>query len=122
MTFVDRYPPSQAALARIRGATGDPDEVPTAERFELYIGGLEVANGFHELADAAEQRARFEADLAERAANAQPPVPIDEAFLAALEAGMPDCSGVALGLDRLLMIATGASHIDEVLAFPVERA
>ena len=83
---------------------------------------MELANGFHELTDAAEQRRRFTQDLAERAAAGRSTPPLDEAFLAALGAGMPAAAGVALGLDRLLMVKTGASHIDEVLAFPVERA
>lgn len=117
MTFIYDYPPSQAALARIRADTD-----PVAERFELYLEGIELANGFQELTDAAEQRRRFTADLKERGAARLDRLPIDEEFLAALEAGMPETSGVALGLDRLLMIATGSCHIDEVLAFPVERA
>ncbi len=117
MTFLHDYPPSQAALARIR-----PGPIPVAERFELYIEGVELANGFHELTDVVEQRARFQADLAARQRRGQPEPPLDERFLAALAAGMPECAGVALGLDRLLMIATGVDHIDAVLAFPVERA
>ena len=122
LTFIQGYPPSQAALAQIITADEGTDAIQVAQRFELYIDGMELANGFQELTDASEQRARFEADLAERAANGEPAVPIDHDFLAALEAGLPDCSGVALGLDRLLMIGTDARHIDEVLAFPVERA
>lgn len=117
MTFVRDYPPSQAALARLR-----PDDPSVAERFELYLDGMELANGFDELTDAQEQRARFEADQRARRAAGQPVPPIDEAFLAALEAGMPASAGVALGLDRLLMCALGADQIDAVLAFPVERA
>lgn len=117
MTFVHDYPPSQAALARIR-----PGEHPVAERFELYIEGIELANGFHELSDPAEQRARFRSDLSTRRSLGRPEPPLDTHFLAALEAGLPDCAGVALGLDRLLMIAIGADHIDAVLAFPVECA
>ncbi|MBK5940734.1 EF-P lysine aminoacylase GenX [Halochromatium roseum] len=117
MTFVRDYPPSQAALARLRD--GDPS---VAERVELYLEGMELANGFEELTDANEQRARFEADQRARRAAGQPVPPIDEAFLAALEAGMPASAGIALGLDRLLMCALGADQIDAVLAFPVERA
>ncbi|MBK1641766.1 EF-P lysine aminoacylase GenX [Chromatium okenii] len=117
MTFICDYPPSQAALARIR-----PDAVPVAERFELYLQGIELANGFTELGDAGEQRARFEADLAERHAQQLPLPPVDAHFLAALAAGLPNCAGVALGLDRLLMLATSATDIDAVLAFPIERA
>lgn len=117
LTFVCDYPPTQAALARIRGGP-----LPVAERFELYLEGMELANGFRELTDAAEQRRRFAADLNRRAAQGQARPPVDEAFLAALEAGMPEAAGVALGVDRLLMAATGSRHIDEVLAFPVERS
>ncbi|MBK5965007.1 EF-P lysine aminoacylase GenX [Thiocystis minor] len=117
MTFLVDYPPSQAALARIR-----PGPIPVAERFELYLEGVELANGFQELTDAVEQRARFQADLAQRRRRGQSEPPLDERLLAALAAGMPECSGVALGLDRLLMMATGVDRIDGVLAFPVERA
>ncbi|MCB2262727.1 MAG: EF-P lysine aminoacylase GenX [Candidatus Thiosymbion ectosymbiont of Robbea hypermnestra] len=117
MTFVYDYPPSQAALARIR-----PDAEPVAERFELHLGGMELANGFQELTDPDEQRRRFEAERQERSARGLEQHPMDERFLAALAAGMPETAGVALGVDRLLMIATGRTHIDQVLAFPVERA
>jgi elongation factor P--(R)-beta-lysine ligase len=117
MTFVYDYPPSQAALARV-----SPDPEPYGERFELYLEGMELANGFHELTDPAEQRRRFTQDLAERAAAGRKTPPVDEALLAALSAGMPDASGVAMGLDRLLMVRVGADHIDQVLAFPVELA
>jgi lysyl-tRNA synthetase class 2 len=114
LTFVYDYPASQAALARIRG--------PVASRFEAYLDGIELANGFHELGNAEEQRARFLADLAERERRGLPHMPIDERFLAALEHGLPDCAGVALGFDRLVMCAIGARHIDEVIAFPFARA
>lgn len=117
LTFLRDYPPSQAALARLR-----PGPEPVAERFELYLEGVELANGFAELTDAAEQRRRFEQDQAIRRDLGLPVPPLDEAFLAALAAGMPEAAGVALGLDRLLMAITGASHIDQVLAFPIERA
>ncbi|MGB5736907.1 MAG: EF-P lysine aminoacylase EpmA [Thiohalocapsa sp.] len=117
MTFVYDYPPTQAALARIRGGA-----FPVAERFELYISGMELANGFQELTDAVEQRRRFEQDLEQRRGRSQTAVPMDVELLAALEAGMPETAGVALGLDRLLMVAVGATHIDGVLAFPTERA
>lgn len=116
-TFVYDWPAAQAALARL-----DPDDPRRARRFELYWGALELANGFHELADAAEQRARFEAEQAARAERGDPRPPLDERLLAALEHGLPDCAGVALGFDRLVMVAAGADHIDEVLAFPLERA
>lgn len=114
LTFVYGYPASQAALARVRH--------DVASRFEAYLDGIELANGFHELADCREQRARFERDNQERAKRGLPPVPMDEHFLAALEHGLPECSGVALGFDRLVMCAVGARHIDEVLSFPFDRA
>jgi elongation factor P--(R)-beta-lysine ligase len=116
LTFIRGYPASQAALAEL-----DPDDPRVALRFELYCDGIELANGFRELASSAEQRARFEHDRQERARAGLPVPPIDERLLAALDAGLPACSGVALGFDRLLMIALGARHIDEVLAFPIER-
>jgi lysyl-tRNA synthetase class 2 len=117
LTFVYDYPASQAALARVR-----PGTPPLAERFELYLGGMELANGFHELADATEQRERFEAENRLRAERGQQPVPKDDHLLAALEAGLPDCAGVALGLDRLLMWLAGARSIEQVLAFPFDKA
>lgn len=114
--FVHDYPSTQAALARIR-----PDDPPVAERFELYLGGIELANGFHELADPVEQRRRFERDNRLRAERGLPVIPLDEHLLAALEQ-LPDCAGVALGVDRLLMLAAGKRRLGEVLAFPFERA
>jgi len=117
LTFVYGYPSTQAALARI-----DPRDPRTALRFELYCKGMELANGFHELAAAQEQRARFEHDNAERRRVGLPAHAIDERLLAALETGLPDCAGVALGFDRTLMLAAGAHHIDEVLPFPTDRA
>ena len=117
LTFVYDYPVSQAALARLR--PGDP---PVGERFELYVGGVELANGFHELGDAAEQRRRFEAENAARRTRGLPAMPMDENLLAALEAGLPDCAGVALGFDRLVMLAAGKGALAEVLAFPLDRA
>jgi elongation factor P--(R)-beta-lysine ligase len=116
-TLVYDYPRGQAALARLR--PGDP---PVAARFEVYWRGIELANGFHELADAAEQAERFERDREQRRRRGLPAPPADERFLAALEAGLPDCSGVALGVDRLLMAMLGARSIDDVLAFPLDRA
>lgn len=117
LTVVHDFPASQCALARIR--PGDP---PLAERFELYLGSVELANGYHELADAGEQRRRFEADLARRAARGQPRPPIDARLLAALESGLPACAGVALGVDRLLMAMLGSRDIDAVIAFDFARA
>ncbi len=117
LTFIYDYPASQAALARIR--PGDP---PLGERFELYLNGVELANGFHELGDAGEQRRRFLQDNRMRERQGLPPVPIDERFLAALASGLPACAGVALGFDRLAMIAAGKSSLQEVMAFTVERA
>ena len=114
LTFVYDYPASQAALARVRGEV--------ASRFEAYLHGIELANGFHELGNALEQRERFERDLAARALRGLPALPIDERFLASLAHGLPECSGVALGFDRLVMCATDAKHLNEVLAFPFERA
>lgn len=116
-TFLYDWPASQAALARL-----DADDARVAQRFELYWGPLELANGFHELGDAGEQRARFDADNARRRVRGLAERPVDERLLAALAAGLPDCAGVALGFDRLVMVAAGAGHIDEVLAFPFERA
>jgi len=117
LTFVYDYPASQAALARLR-----PDDPLVGERFEVYLNGVELANGFHELGDAGEQRRRFEAENAARRSLGLPVMPVDENLLAALEAGLPDCAGVALGFDRLAMLAAGKTALAEVLAFPVERA
>jgi lysyl-tRNA synthetase class 2 len=117
LTFVHSYPASQAALARL-----DRADARVAERFELYCEGIELANGFHELAAADEQRARFEHDNAERRRLGLPLAAPDERLLAALAAGLPDCAGVALGFDRTLMLALGAGHIEQVLPFPTARA
>lgn len=117
LCFVYDYPASQAALAQLR--PGDP---PVGERFELYLHGIELANGFHELGDAVEQRRRFAAENAARQAQGLPAMPVDENLLAALEAGLPDCAGVALGFDRLVMLAAGENSLAEVLAFPFEQA
>jgi lysyl-tRNA synthetase class 2 len=116
-TFIHDYPASQAALARVRN--GDP---PLAERFEVFVGGVELANGYHELNDPAEQRRRFEADIEARRERGLSEVPIDERLLAALEHGLPDCAGIALGVDRLIMVAAGTRDLSDVLAFPVNRA
>lgn len=117
LTFVYGYPASQAALARL-----DPEDPRAAQRFELYCEGIELANGFHELASAREQRERFEHDVAERRRRGLAETAIDRHLLAALEAGLPDCCGVALGFDRTLMLAAGADRIEAVLPFPIERA
>ncbi|MBA2662808.1 MAG: EF-P lysine aminoacylase GenX [Bradymonadaceae bacterium] len=114
--FVTDWPTELAVLARKNAH--DPR---TAERFELYIGGLELANGFGELTDPTEQRARFEADLIERQTLGLPTLPMPEKFLDALTHGMPPSAGVALGVDRLLMLATGAKTISEVAPFALER-
>lgn len=116
-TAVYHFPATQAALAQI-----SPEDHRVAERFEFYYKGLELANGFHELADAKEQIRRFEQDNVVRAEMGLPSQQLDHRFLDALRAGMPNCSGVALGVDRLLMIALNAKRIEEVMAFGVERA
>jgi lysyl-tRNA synthetase class 2 len=113
-TILYDYPASMAALARRR-----PDDPRLAERFEVYVCGLELANAFGELTDAAEQRQRFVADQARKQVLYGETYPIDEDFLAALEHGLPECSGIALGFDRLVMLATGAEDIEEVLWAPV---
>ncbi|MGE5168245.1 MAG: EF-P lysine aminoacylase EpmA [Deltaproteobacteria bacterium] len=117
ITVVFDYPASQCALAKIRG--GDP---PVAERFELYAGTQELANGYHELTDAAEQRARFVRDNARRRERGLPELPLDENFLVAFESGLPDCAGVALGVERLLMAMMATDDIRDVLAFDFARA
>ncbi len=115
--FVSHYPASQAALAQI-----DANDPRQALRFECFVDGMELANGYQELTDAAEQARRFAADINTRKQRGLPPVPMDRQLLSALETGLPECSGVALGLDRLLMLVTGASHIQDVLWFPWEKA
>jgi lysyl-tRNA synthetase class 2 len=99
-----------------------PGLPPVAARFEFYLDGIELANGFHELANGAEQRARFERDLALRRARGQAERPLDENLLAALAAGMPDCAGVALGFDRLVAIALGAPRLADAMAFTIDNA
>lgn len=115
--FVFDYPVSQAALARV-----NPDDPRVAERFEVYVDGIELANGYHELADPVEHRRRFEADCRRREILGLPEPPLDERFLKALENGLPRCAGIALGIDRLIMLAAGRKEIGEVLSFPIERA
>jgi len=109
--FVVDFPPGQAALARLRGTP------PTAARFELVVDSVEVANGYHELGDPAELRERFSADLAIRRERGASLPAVDEAFLAAMDAGLPDSAGVAVGIDRLLMLRLGADSLSEVLPF-----
>lgn len=116
LTFVTDYPASQASLARLN--RHDPR---TAARFELYWKGLELANGFEELADAEEQSERFEQENCRRYSAGQRPMPVDDALLSALESGLPPCSGVALGLDRLLMCDLGLDDIEAVMSFPLSR-
>jgi len=115
--FICDYPASQAALARLR--PGDPR---VAARFELYLDGLELANGFHELGHPEEQRGRFTHDLAVRRVRGQRQPPLDENLLAALENGMPDCAGVALGFDRLVAIALGANSLAGAMSFDIDNA
>ncbi len=117
--FVNDYPPGQAALARLGRL---PDGSQVAERFELYVDGLELANGFCELGDPVEQRRRFEQDQATRRRRGQRQRPLDERLLAALAAGFPDCAGVALGFDRLVMAAHRLPNLDAAMAFPAARA
>ena len=117
LLVVHDFPASQCALARIRA--GDP---PVAERFELYLGPLEIANGYHELADADEQGARFERDGRVREARHTPGPPVDRFLLNALAHGLPDCAGVAVGVDRLLMALLDTPRIADVLAFDFARA
>lgn len=119
VTFLFEYPASQAALARI--ATNDSGR-QVAERFEVFFGQVELANGFHELSDATQQRQRFEADLHRRANRSQRSVPIDENLLAALSSGLPDCAGVALGIERLHMVLGGHDHIQQLVPFSDDNA
>jgi lysyl-tRNA synthetase class 2 len=113
-TVLYDYPASMAALSRIKR-----DDPGLAERFELYVCGLELANAFSELTDAGEQRRRFEADIENKRALSGVTYPIDEDFLAALDHGLPESAGIALGVDRLVMLATGAARIEDVLWAPV---
>lgn len=117
LSFVYDYPASQASLANIRN--GSP---PVAERFELFVHGVELANGFHELQDATEQAQRFAKDQHQREQRGMPVIPADRRLVAALDFGLPDCSGVALGIDRLLQIKLGTKSIQDCLAFPVNHA
>ena len=111
--FVTDFPVSQAALARVHGDDADA----RAARFELIIDGVEVANGYHELTDAAELAARMARDNQQRLAAGREPLAPDQRLLAAMQAGLPDCAGVAIGVDRLVMLAVGASSLAEVVPF-----
>ncbi len=115
--FICDYPASQASLARLK-----PGLPPVAARFELYVDGIELANGFHELIDAAEQGTRFAHDLAIRRSRGQAANPLDRRLLAALGSGMPDCAGVALGFDRLVAVALRATRLSQVMAFSIDNA
>lgn len=112
------YPASQAALAQVRLS----EEFPVAERFEIYLDGVELANGYHELTDPDELRLRNEANNAKRVADGNMPLPSESRLLDAMEAGLPSCSGTALGVDRLAMLALKANSISEVISFPLDRA
>jgi len=110
------YPASQAALAQVK-----PGTPSVAKRFELFVDGVELANGFHELQDMEEQQRRFEINLLQRKDLGMKPVAIDHYLLDALASGIPDCAGVALGLDRLHLVLVGASRLEQVIAFPFNR-
>lgn len=115
-TILHDYPASQAALARVHG---DP---PVAERFELYVRGVELANGYHELLEVEVLRRRTREANRLRAADGKPPLPEESRLVAAMERGLPDCTGVALGFDRVVMLAAGVDNLADVLAFPIDRA
>ncbi|MDO8953440.1 MAG: EF-P lysine aminoacylase EpmA [Gammaproteobacteria bacterium] len=116
-TVITDFPVSQAALARTRTVDG----LEVAARFEVYVKGIELANGYHELKDPAIQKQRFAADLSKRVEEGKPQVPVDEKLLAALESGFPDCAGVALGVDRLVMLALKADRIEDILSFNLKN-
>lgn len=116
-TILFDYPATQAALAKVR-----QDDPPVAERFELYIDGIELANGYHELTDANELRRRNQNMNEQRNEAGLGELPVESRLLAAMDSGLPDCTGVALGFDRLVMLAAGATSIAEVMAFPADRA
>ncbi len=115
LVFVHEYPACMAALARCK-----PDNPGVAERFEVFVNGVELGNGYRELTDVGEQSQRFRHDLELRRSQGLALPPLDQAFLAALAAGMPECSGVAIGLDRVLMLKLGRQSIAEVLPFPLQ--
>lgn len=118
-TFIYDYPASQAALAKL---SVDQHGRSVAQRFELYINGVELANGYYELTDSVEQRRRMRVEQQQRIALERPQMAADAHLLAALDSGLPECAGVALGLDRLVMLALGCEHIEQVLSFSAARA
>jgi len=117
LSFIYDYPASQASLARL-----NPEDPRVASRFELYYRGVELANGFHELTDADQQRLRFQDENRQRQQQGLGQLPVDENFLGALEQGLPDCAGVALGLDRLLMLMQDEVNLDAVMSFSLMKA
>ena len=119
ITVISDFPAAQAALAI---KEQQPDGFWTAKRFEVYCGGLELANGYAELTDAQEQLARFEAENRDRQTRNLPIMPIDTHLIDAMKAGIPACAGVAVGVDRVIMLCLGKKHIDDVLSFPIARA
>lgn len=116
-TILHDYPPSQAVLAVVRA-----EEPPVAERFELYVSGIELANGYHELLDPVVLRRRNRENNQLRQRDGRRPLPEESRLLAAMEHGLPPCAGVALGFDRLVMLAAGAQNLAEIMAFPIDRA
>ena len=117
--FVTQFPASQAALARV---VPDAEGADVAQRFELFVRGMEIANGYHELTDAQEQSRRFAEDNVRRARVGLPVHPVDERLLAAMRSGLPDCAGVALGFDRLMMLALNTARIADVISFTADHA
>lgn len=115
--IIHDFPATQAALAQVR-----PAELPVAERFELFVDGVELANGYHELLDAHELLHRNQKVNRQRCADGKRPLPDESRLLAAMRDGLPACSGVAVGVDRLVMLATEKKTLDEVLSFPIDRA
>lgn len=111
------YPSCQSSLARLK-----PGQSTLCERVEIFVQGVELGNGYYELIDAEEQERRFTAEIEMRRCQGLPFTMPDKRLLAALKSGLPDCAGIAIGLDRLLMLLTGSEHIDSVLAFPISRA